>query len=433
MSVSNSVVNENTRRAVVNCNAKAFVNQSTTIHKDTLTTTNSCLNKNVPVDINIQNKNKPEISKSSHTVKNSTPMASKSFGSNVSYHVPNVSNIGFNTYLNQNHIPNTPIVSNLAGNNPNYLFPNFGINSYFNPNPIVGNLANQYSYMPDIGLNNYPNPPFVGNYQNPLYYSSENTPNINMNHASTNQPSNTSNSYYSSKLSKIRLKDFWGNIEDWESFWDVFDSHVHSTDMPNIFKFTYLIDVLKGDALDPIQGIKLTSKNYPDAIDALKDRYEKPDLVIQSHIQALLGKLTLNCTATSGPKFVKALYNFYDEVVSHIRSLSNLGIRDQLMGVCISPIILSKLPHSFRLEWYKSQELDSNLTGNLGELLKFIKRRISSLEKAAQISSDQNTDKTVKLEVKDKSDKSFRRKPKQKANCVLQTQSVKGQTGEKPK
>ena len=146
-----------------------------------------------------------------------------------------------------------------------------------------------------------------------------------------------------------------------------------------------------------------------------------------------MGKLTLNCTATSGPEYVKALYNFYDEVVSHIRSLSNLGIRDQLMGVCISPIILSKLPHSFRLEWYKSQELDSNLTGNLGELLKFIKRRISSLEKAAQISSDQNTDKTFKVEVKDKSDKSFRRKPKQKANCVLQTQSVKGQTGEKPK
>ena len=170
---------------------------------------------------------------------------------------------------------------------------------------------------------------------------------------------------------------------------------------------------MKGDALNPISGIKVTSKNYQNAIDALKDRYEKPDLVIQSHIQALLGKLTLNCTATSGPKYVKALYNFYDEVVSHIRSLGNLGIRDQLMGVCISPIILSKLPHSFRLEWYKKQELDPSLAGNLGELLIFIKRMISSLEKAAQVSADcQNTDKTVKV---DKSkDRTSRKKFKPK-------------------
>ena len=61
-----------------------------------------------------------------------------------------------------------------------------------------------------------------------------------------------------SKLAKLDLPTFDGDIFMWRSFWDSFSSEVDSVpDMPAITKFNYLQAQLRGEALDSIRGYRL--------------------------------------------------------------------------------------------------------------------------------------------------------------------------------
>ena len=77
-----------------------------------------------------------------------------------------------------------------------------------------------------------------------------------------------------SKLPKLPLPEFYGEETDFAAFWDVFETTIHNrADITSGDKFRYLVGLLKGKALNPIAGIKVTSENYPHAIARLKERY----------------------------------------------------------------------------------------------------------------------------------------------------------------
>ena len=104
------------------------------------------------------------------------------------------------------------------------------------------------------------------------------------------------------------MKQFYGKVEDFQSYWDIFESLVHNnSDLDDITKFTYLSDSLHGEGRKPIDGIKITSDNYLTALEVLHNRFGRNDMVIQNHIKNLLSNLTVKCNVTSGPKYVKAL------------------------------------------------------------------------------------------------------------------------------
>ena len=174
-----------------------------------------------------------------------------------------------------------------------------------------------------------------------------------------NSHNTTSTSIYSpvgSKLPKLELKKFGGKIEEWQSFIEIFNALVHHTDIPLISKFSYLKYALEGEALSVIGGLPLTEGNYETALGMLTDRYGRKDLLIQNHISALLSNnLASQCqlsASTSSGKSVALLWQFQDEILSHIRSLEALGIKGTQTEVFLCPIILSRLPQDLRLEWF---------------------------------------------------------------------------------
>jgi hypothetical protein len=89
----------------------------------------------------------------------------------------------------------------------------------------------------------------------------------------TKQPvvdTNPSHRFYH-KLPTLDLPTFSGDILLWQTFWESFESSVHSnTALLNVQKFTYLKSQLQNEAERCISGLSLTNANYEQAICLLK-------------------------------------------------------------------------------------------------------------------------------------------------------------------
>ena len=152
------------------------------------------------------------------------------------------------------------------------------------------------------------------------------------------------------KLPKLELPSFSGEVQEWTPFWEQFEAVVDLSDLPTVAKFSYLRSLLTGDAQAAIAGLSLTAGNYTVACQLLKERFGRKEKIIFAHVQALL-----NTSVPSQPN-VTALWKVYNNLQSHIRSLESLGITGKQYGVILTPLILSRLPVSLRMEWAREGE-----------------------------------------------------------------------------
>jgi len=115
------------------------------------------------------------------------------------------------------------------------------------------------------------------------------------------------------RLPKLTLPTFKGDVTRWTSFWDSYDSVIHSnTQLSSVDKFNYLYSLLEGVAAHSIKGLTLSEGNYNSAIDLLKARFGKPQKIIDAHMDELL-KIP-NCTVDKP----HALRSVYDQTNVHI-------------------------------------------------------------------------------------------------------------------
>jgi hypothetical protein len=176
------------------------------------------------------------------------------------------------------------------------------------------------------------------------------------------------------RLPKLEITKFKGEITEWQTFWDQFETIVHKTDLPVVNKFTYLKSLLEGEALNTITGLPLTEANYQIARDCLLERYDRPERIIFLHIQSLL-----NLSVPSSTLNISALWRLRDEINVNVRCLNALGIGGDQYGVFLTPLILSKLPKEIRLEWSregKGKEKDLNF------LLTFLTTEVERRERS---------------------------------------------------
>ena len=74
-----------------------------------------------------------------------------------------------------------------------------------------------------------------------------------------------------SKLPRLVLPKFRGDVTLWRTFWDSFNIAIHTNSyLTTIDKFNHLNSLLEGQALRAIQGLTLSESNYQAAIDILK-------------------------------------------------------------------------------------------------------------------------------------------------------------------
>ena len=127
------------------------------------------------------------------------------------------------------------------------------------------------------------------------------------------------------KLPKISLPHFRGNLMRWPTFWDSFNSAVHTNDqLSEIDKFNYLRSLLEGVAYDAIAGLALSAANYGEAVEILKKRFGNRQLIISKHMESLLG-----VNAVTSDSHLRDLRRLYDQAEANIRSLKALGVEPE--------------------------------------------------------------------------------------------------------
>ena len=147
------------------------------------------------------------------------------------------------------------------------------------------------------------------------------------------------------KLPKLTLKPFNGNLTGWSPLWDMYKVAVHdNVHLSNIEKFSYLQSLLVGKAQEAIAGMPLTDANYTAAVDLLQRRFGDKERIIAAHMDTLM-----SLEPVVSEHHLIELRRLYDKTESSIRSLDALGGKPEAYGALLIPVFVKKLPSELRL------------------------------------------------------------------------------------
>lgn len=154
--------------------------------------------------------------------------------------------------------------------------------------------------------------------------------------------------------------------------WHICISHTQSSIHPKYSKVSYLRSALRGEAAEVTQSLEISSDNYEETWQLLRQRYDNKQLIIQKHIKALFEL----------PVVIKENYislrSLLDGVSKHKRALKALGRSTDEWDDLLMHLITSKLDVTTNKEW------ENSLTGPdipiLQDLMDFIEHRCHTLE-----------------------------------------------------
>ena len=175
-----------------------------------------------------------------------------------------------------------------------------------------------------------------------------------------------------SRLPKIVLAKFKGEVTQFRSFWDRFESTVHLNPvLTKIDKFNYLTSLLEGSASRAIAGLPITEKNYDAAVDFICKHFGKPQQLISAHMDELL---KISACPSDKPHHLRY---FYDKLSVNIRALEALGVKADQYGTLLIPIIMAKLPPEIRVHVARNTTQD---VWNIESILNVIQSEIEAME-----------------------------------------------------
>ncbi|GFW24141.1 DUF1758 domain-containing protein [Trichonephila clavipes] len=145
------------------------------------------------------------------------------------------------------------------------------------------------------------------------------------------------------KLPKIKLKKFSGEAKDFLAFWSQFQKIHNDKSIAEEDKMQYLLQSVepKSKAERLVLSFPATAENYPKAIDQLKERFGREDLLVQIYVRELLNLVMKNAVSGRTKTDLSALY---DELEGKLRSLESLGRTQEKYGVFLTPLVESCLP-----------------------------------------------------------------------------------------
>ena len=163
-----------------------------------------------------------------------------------------------------------------------------------------------------------------------------------------NQNSNLQDSNISvrPRLPRQEIPPFSGDPLQFQSFWEIFDSSIHSnTSLAPISKLSYLKTLLTGKAKDALNSLGLTSGNHVEAVAILKSRFGDPQVVIQSNIDILLALHPISSSSN-----ITDLRKIYDKVEAVSRNLQRFEVHAEHFGPILIAVLVENLPSDLHLQ-----------------------------------------------------------------------------------
>ena len=124
------------------------------------------------------------------------------------------------------------------------------------------------------------------------------------------------------KLPKLQAKTFDGKVQEWLEFWESFESAIHQNEcLSEVDKFTYLRSFLLGPAKSTIASFALTATNHKEALELLRNRYGKKNVIQRDLIQELL-----KLKPVYNNRDLDGLRKLYDACETNYRALEARGV-----------------------------------------------------------------------------------------------------------
>ncbi|GFY63816.1 uncharacterized protein TNIN_500481 [Trichonephila inaurata madagascariensis] len=127
-----------------------------------------------------------------------------------------------------------------------------------------------------------------------------------------------------------------------------------------------------------ISSFPITSENYSKAVQQLKMRFGREDLLVQIYVQDLLFLVIKNATAGRNSE----LASLYDMLETKLRSSESLGHTKEKFADFLEPLVESCLPESVLLSWESSRVSedsdDSTSQRSLEKQMCFVRHEVES-------------------------------------------------------
>ncbi|GFT02784.1 DUF1758 domain-containing protein [Trichonephila clavipes] len=122
-----------------------------------------------------------------------------------------------------------------------------------------------------------------------------------------------------------------------------------------------------------------TAENYPKAIDQLKERFGREDLLVQIYVRELLNLVMKNAVSGRTKTDLSALY---DELEGKLRSLESLGRTREKYGDFLTPLVESCLPEEILMAWERKRNTETDAKGSrtLEHLMTFLRLKVQGEE-----------------------------------------------------
>ena len=177
-----------------------------------------------------------------------------------------------------------------------------------------------------------------------------------------------------SKLPKLEVPCFDGNVLNWQRFWEQFETAVHSRDgLTNAEKLVYLQQAIRsGSARTAIEGLSHSGDQYGEAISCLQQRYDRPRLLHRAHVRTIMDTPPLR-DGTG-----KELRRLHDMLQQHLRALKTMKYEPD--PSFITSLVELKLDEGTLFEWHKHSQDTVSEVPHYKEILDFINLRAQASE-----------------------------------------------------
>ena len=175
------------------------------------------------------------------------------------------------------------------------------------------------------------------------------------------------------KLPKIDVPTFDGNILNWGIFWEQFRATIHSRDhLSDTDKLAYLEHALRDcTAKHVIDGLTRSAGSYNEAIKCLQKRYDRPRLIHQAHVCAILEAAPLK---DGHGRELRRLHNVANQ---HLRALRTMEYDPS--GSFMTLLMELKLDQSTVFEWQRRSQYTKEVP-HYQELLDLLDLRAQASE-----------------------------------------------------
>ncbi|XP_054713062.1 uncharacterized protein LOC129222571 [Uloborus diversus] len=182
------------------------------------------------------------------------------------------------------------------------------------------------------------------------------------------------------KLPKLEFRKFGDDIKEWLPFWSQFQKIHDDCDISEDDKFQYLIQAtVKGSrAREVVESYPPIKDNYCKAIDSLKSRCGREDLLVEIYVRELL-QLIISVHQTRQNISYSSLY---DKLESYLRALETLGVTTDKCASMLFPLVESCFNEDFLKAWHRNVTLESkdDSKTRLDSLMKFLKSEVENEE-----------------------------------------------------